>query len=153
MRDAQSRKAPRTANAPAAPAKDIIRPHGRSSLGVVITMARRPLKVYAAGDAHPSPRHRRRTARNAAPWRGPDDARNRHPDSVPRPRRQGAVSGGRNRGRSGDVIYRPSAALMSLTPSSLAHSAGPASDAISQPFGSTIRVVGMPIALPTVLRS
>ena len=41
----------------------------------------------------------------------------------------------------------------SLTPSSLPHSAGPASEAISQPLGSTSSVVGMPIALPTVLRS
>ena len=56
-------------------------------------------------------------------------------------------------GRDGDVIYFASAALMSRTPSALAHSAGPASEAISQPFGSMIKVVGMPIALPTVLRS
>jgi hypothetical protein len=49
--------------------------------------------------------------------------------------------------------YRPSAALTSFTPSSLAHSAGPDSEAISHPFGSISSVVGMPIALPTALRS
>ena len=40
------------------------------------------------------------------------------------------------------------AALTSLMPSSLAHSAGPAISPISQPDGSTISVVGMPKALP-----
>ena len=49
--------------------------------------------------------------------------------------------------------YRPSAVLTSFTPSSLAHSAGPDSEAISHPFGSINSVVGMPIALPTALRS
>lgn len=49
--------------------------------------------------------------------------------------------------------YRPSAAPTSFTPSSLDHSAGPASEASSHPFGSTIKVVGMPIALPIALRS
>jgi hypothetical protein len=49
--------------------------------------------------------------------------------------------------------HRPRAAVTSLTASSLAHSAGPAREAISQPLGSTRRVVGMPIALPIDLRS
>jgi hypothetical protein len=49
--------------------------------------------------------------------------------------------------------YRPSAARTSFRASSLAHSAGPASEAISQPFGLTSSVVGMPIALPMDLRS
>ena len=44
--------------------------------------------------------------------------------------------------------YRPSAALTSFTPSSLAHSAGPDNEASSHPFGSISSVVGMPIALP-----
>ncbi len=44
-------------------------------------------------------------------------------------------------------------ALTSFTPSSLDHSAGPAMSPISQPWRSTIRVVGMPKALPAVLRS
>jgi hypothetical protein len=48
---------------------------------------------------------------------------------------------------------RASAALTSLTPSSLAHSAGPAMVPIAQPDGSTIRVVGMPNALPAVFSS
>jgi len=45
------------------------------------------------------------------------------------------------------------AALTSRTPSSLAHSAGPAMVPISQPDGSTITVVGMPNALPALLSS
>ncbi len=45
------------------------------------------------------------------------------------------------------------AAPTSRTPSSLAHSAGPAILPISQPDGSRMIVVGMPNALPAVLRS
>lgn len=48
---------------------------------------------------------------------------------------------------------RASTALTSLTPSSLAHSAGPAILPISQPDGSMITVVGMPNALPAVFSS
>ena len=48
---------------------------------------------------------------------------------------------------------RPSAASISLTASSLAHSAGPASAPSSQPFGSISSVVGMPNALPIAFRS
>ena len=47
----------------------------------------------------------------------------------------------------------PTAALTSLTPSALAHSAGPAISPISQPERSTISVVGMPKTLPASLRS
>ena len=46
-----------------------------------------------------------------------------------------------------------SAAVTSFTASSLAHSAGPAMVAISQPDGSTSSVVGMPSARPTTLSS
>ena len=45
------------------------------------------------------------------------------------------------------------AARMSVTPSWLAQSAGPAMAPISQPAGSTISVVGMPKALPAVFKS
>jgi hypothetical protein len=45
------------------------------------------------------------------------------------------------------------AARISLSASSLAHSAGPASEATSQPAGSISSVVGMPNALPMTLRS
>src|SRR5580704_9863976 len=45
------------------------------------------------------------------------------------------------------------AALTNFTPSSLAHSAGPAMLPISQPERSIRSVVGMPNALPAVLRS
>ena len=45
------------------------------------------------------------------------------------------------------------AALISLTASSLAHSAGPARLAISQPWPSTSTEVGIPSAFPTLLRS
>src|ERR1700693_4341874 len=48
---------------------------------------------------------------------------------------------------------RRSAALTSFRPSGLAHSAGPASEAISQPLGSTRTVVARPIALPAGLGS
>ena len=50
-------------------------------------------------------------------------------------------------------LHFPIAAVTSLIASSLAHSAGPASVASSQPFGSTISVVGMPKALPIAFRS
>ena len=49
--------------------------------------------------------------------------------------------------------FFPSAASISLTASSLAHSAGPASTPSSQPCGSISKVVGMPNALPTAFRS
>ena len=85
-------------------------------------------------------------------------------------RHQDAVSGSRRGGRSGsssssrDLVRKPvptfgitrhfpSAASISLTASSLAHSAGPASVPSSQPCGSTSSVVGMPNALPAALRS
>ena len=55
--------------------------------------------------------------------------------------------------RMSQTPYRPSAALTSFTLSSLAHSAGPDNEAISHPFGSISSVVGIPIALPTALRS
>ena len=45
------------------------------------------------------------------------------------------------------------AAAISLIASSLAHSAGPAMVAISQPLPSTSTEVGMPRARPTLLRS
>ena len=45
------------------------------------------------------------------------------------------------------------AALTNFTPSSLAHSAGPAMLPISQPERSISSVVGMPKALPAVFRS
>ena len=46
----------------------------------------------------------------------------------------------------------PKRRLMSLIASSLAHSAGPAMVAISQPCGSINSVVGIPKARPTALR-
>ena len=52
-----------------------------------------------------------------------------------------------------DHAYFPSAASISLTASSLAHSAGPASTPSSQPCGSISSVVGMPNALPAAFRS
>src|SRR6266851_634157 len=57
--------------------------------------------------------------------------------------------------RHGVALLAPSrtAALTSFTPSSLAHSAGPAILPISQPERSTITVVGMPKALPAIFRS
>ena len=56
--------------------------------------------------------------------------------------------------RSIDVSdYCPEAALMSLIASSLAHSAGPAIVAISQPAPSTRTEVGMPSARPTAFNS
>ncbi len=45
------------------------------------------------------------------------------------------------------------AALTSLMPSALDHSAGPAISPISQPARSTISVVGMPKALPASFKS
>ncbi len=53
----------------------------------------------------------------------------------------------------GLVRYEPSAALINLIASSLAHSAGPAMVAISHPRGSTNNVVGIPNARPTAFRS
>ena len=49
--------------------------------------------------------------------------------------------------------YWPTAAWISLTASSLAHSAGPAIVPISQPSLSTSRVVGMPKARPISFKS
>jgi len=49
--------------------------------------------------------------------------------------------------------YGSVAAVSSFTASSLAHSAGPAMVAISQPAPSTSTEVGMPSARPTALRS
>src|SRR5215475_12464385 len=56
-------------------------------------------------------------------------------------------------GSANRKVYFCSAAEMSFTPSGLAHSAGPDSEAISQPLGSTRSVVGMPTALPATLSS
>lgn len=54
---------------------------------------------------------------------------------------------------NGTATYCPEAALMSFTASSLAHSAGPAMVAISQPTPSTSTEVGMPSARPTAFSS
>src|SRR5512143_4067672 len=50
-------------------------------------------------------------------------------------------------------VYEPTAALISLMASSLAHSAGPAMVPISQPCPSINKVVGIPKARPIALRS
>ena len=63
------------------------------------------------------------------------------------------VMAGHDDGEAGETYYFPIAAWISLTASSLAHSAGPAMVPISQPLESISTVVGMPKARPVALRS
>ena len=64
-----------------------------------------------------------------------------------------ALVGGVEIAALGITRHFPSAVSISLSASSLAHSAGPASTPSSQPCASISSVVGMPNALPAVFRS
>src|SRR5580693_1946302 len=93
-----------------------------------------------AHERGPGRRGRKADRRRAAKYRSTRQCRRRYRNEFERQRVTAPLS---------SAI----AALTNFTPSSLAHSAGPAMLPISQPERSIRSVVGMPKALPAVFRS